>query len=400
MVSWAVVPYIPLELLRNGASTTTVGIVVGGNAFGFVLGQYPAALLVGRIPVRRAVAIALVLEALGTIVLLLTASPFLLIPLRMAVGGGRAVIMQCGRVVVGRSIPNERRGEAFGIAGAMTMAGTTVGTLAGGIIAEARLSYVFIVAAVSALLAIPACLRLRVTPGREPGERAAHVPDAAARAPAVKRYFEALMPLTRLPQGHGALLAGILLETLAGALLIGVYNSVWSIFLGHHAAPPWVLGFSYALFTAPYLVLAPLTGRIGDRGNRKAMALVGTVTSSLLMLAYTRLNWLPVILFGELVESVSGSLAEPALSAMVTEVGTDDVQEKVFGLVGTVQAVSVGGGAMLGGWLLGWGVNVPLVAGGALTLGLAGAAALVWHLRSRPRVNAPRPAAADVLPGS
>ncbi|HEX3956083.1 MAG TPA: MFS transporter [Trebonia sp.] len=395
MVAWSVVPFIPLELLHKGASPTAVGVVVAGSGFGYLFGQYPAALLVGRIPVHRAAAIALLLEALGTIIILYTANPLLLVPLRLAVGGGRAVIGQCARAVVVRSIPNERRGEAFGIVGALTMAGTTVGTLGGGLLAEVQLNYVFVVAAASTLIAMPICLRLRVVPGHEPSEPPAHAPAATAR-----RYFEAVVPLTRLQRGHRALLIGLLLETLGGALLIGVYNSVWSIFLRHHGAPVWVLGFAYALFTVPYLFLAPLAGRIGDRGHRKTMALAGTVTSSLLMLAYTRLSSLPAILSGELVEAVSGSLAEPALAAMVTEVGTEDVQEKVFGLVGTVQAASVGGGAMLGGWLLGWGVNVPLVAGGALALGFAGSAALVWRLVPQPEMKAPQPTAADVLPGT
>jgi hypothetical protein len=134
------------------------------------------------------------------------------------------------------------------------------------------------------------------------------------------------------------LLAAVLINV-GGNFAAGTYDVVWSIWLDRLGANPELIGFTFAMFGLPILVLSPYFGRRIDRGGLVGFLVIGGIAPAVAGVAYTLLAdpvlAVPLIL----VEATGFAMLNPALYAIVaagSPAGRSSTAQGVFGASGTV----------------------------------------------------------------
>ena len=171
----ALLPVLPLYFTEQGVDLALLGLVIAA---------WPAARLVGepifgwladrtaRVPLM---VIGLVATGVFSFLPLVFTGPLAFVLLRAGAGLATAVYDPAARGYLTDATPPDRRGEAFGLYGAVQMGGLLLGPAIGAFGAErfGGISFVFVFGGVAAwLAAIPIGLR-----GRETGERTHPAPS-------------------------------------------------------------------------------------------------------------------------------------------------------------------------------------------------------------------------------
>ncbi len=113
---------------------------------------------------------------------------------------------------------------------------------------------------------------------------------------------------------------------------------IWSIFLERLGAGLQLIGFTFAMFGLPILVLSPFFGRRVDRGSLTPFLIAGTVLPVFAALAYTVISnpvlSVPLIL----VESTGSAIGSPALFTVIalgSPAGRESTTQGLVGAAGT-----------------------------------------------------------------
>ena len=109
------------------------------------------------------------------------------------------------------------------------------------------------------------------------------------------------------------------------------------------------VGFSFALFGLPILILSPLVGRLVDRRGPIVFIVVGSLGAIVTSLIYTVVHDLGVLALVVIVEGAGWALVSPALYAVVargTPAGRSSTAQGVFGASGTL--ANIGASALAG----------------------------------------------------
>lgn len=356
---WAAVPYLPIFLteLDNDIPASLIGVAVAASSLGMLCGQYPMARLATKMSIRTFIVANLLLEGislLGTVIAAMNGSlPAILtiIALRFITGIARAGLAQATRAAVRKTSVIEQRSEVYGLVGAADIAGITLGTFLAGLIAYSGVSMVFVAGAIACAACIPLALSLpRVAPGQ--------VADPA-QPPATT--LSGIRPIL-LP------LAILLFFTVASTVLIGTYNSAWGPYLRDRGASEGEVGFLFALFTIPFIVIAPLFGRWAKTTRRRVFGIIiGTALAVAAALAYPVLTWMPIVIVAELLAASGAAAAEPSLDALVSDISDDEeAQSKIFGIAGTVTSGISAASAIMAGFLMPTGVGIPFLVAGII----------------------------------
>ena len=159
-----------------GLSATTFGLAASAFFWTYGAMQPLVGWISDRVPVYRALAFALALWSVSTLLTGFVRGLALLVVLRLLLGLGESFVFPCVSKIIARHVPPERRGIANAVVAVGLALGPAVGTLAGGAIL-ARLGWeaVFVAfGAVTLLWLVPWTFVVRALPGE----------SSAASAPA------------------------------------------------------------------------------------------------------------------------------------------------------------------------------------------------------------------------
>jgi len=348
----ALLPVLPLYFTEQGVDLALLGLVIAA---------WPAARLVGepifgyladrtaRVPIM---VVGLIATGVFSFLPLVFTGPLAFVLLRAGSGLATAAYDPAARGYLTDATPPDRRGEAFGLYGAVQMGGLLLGPAIGALGAGffGGISFVFVFGGIAALLAaIPIGLR-----GRESGERTHPAPAADStefppEAPSTTRRAAAaidadrgvretsgLPPPTRL-WNRG--LIAVLIINAGGYFAGGTYEVIWSLFLQRLGAGLDLIGLTFAMFGLPVLLLSPFFGRQVDRRGSLAFIIIGSILPAVMGLAYTRITdpflAVPMIL----IEATGFAMLNPALYAVVaanSPIGRTSTAQGIFGAAGTV----------------------------------------------------------------
>jgi len=113
---------------------------------------------------------------------------------------------------------------------------------------------------------------------------------------------------------HKAVWVALVLS-LAITAPVGMYNSMWAKFLADRGASGFVIAVSLAVFTLPFIVIAPMAGRFVDRVGPLKGSVWGIWIVAIIVMAYGFIGSVLVIILVGLIESVGQALAGPGTAA-------------------------------------------------------------------------------------
>lgn len=129
----------------------------------------------------------------------------------------------------------------------------------------------------------------------------------------------------------------------------------------------FVYGWLVGLYALMQFLFAPVIGNLSDRFGRRPVILISLLGSGL---DYFLLAWapsLPWFFLGRLISGVSGANFSAA-AAYIADISPPERRSANFGLIGAAFGIGFIFGPALGGWLGHYGLRVPFMAAGILTL--------------------------------
>lgn len=112
----------------------------------------------------------------------------------------------------------------------------------------------------------------------------------------------------------------VLLLSVAVTAPVGTYNAIWPRFLADRGASAFVIAASLAIFTLPFMVIAPVAGRFVDRVGPMRGSVWGIWIVAIIVMAYGLIGSVSAIIAVSLIESVGQALAGPGTAAAMARV--------------------------------------------------------------------------------
>jgi DHA1 family multidrug resistance protein-like MFS transporter len=314
--------------------------------------------------------------------------------------------------IVAAVSPLSERGRAFGTIYAAQLAGMAIGPLVGSLIGVEHMHLLFVVAAAGALLAcLPTAWATRAITGRLGVTGGADTPDGAgAESGVVERGVAegevvagglleggALLeggviaaggvdgdgvegPRTRHhePFPWGRPIVGALAAAAAVGLLIGVYESCWTLLLESRGAASWQIGLSWTLFAVPFVAMSVPAGRLADRFDRRWLVVAGLASSACFAVSYPFIHDIGWLVGLGAVEAVGVALIYPSLQSLLTEFSPSEHHGQAQGIFATGETAATALAAGLGGWLFGMASWLPFVAMAIPAMLFTAAVPVIW----------------------
>lgn len=370
----AILPLLPEYLRHGGASDAVVGLVMAAYFVAALVSQYPAGRLADRVGRRRVLLGGIGCYAAGSAAFLAPFGPVTDIAFRALQGVGAGAAEVAALAMVSGAVPLERRGRAFGSIYAGQLGGMAIGPLVGSVVGLGAMHATFVGAALAALVAgVPVVASAAIGAHGAP-DRGADVAGlvrwpatgaAGQGGPVVRRWARAAGWRGLPPAAAGALVAAA-----AFGLVIGVYESCWTLLLVQRHARPWQIGLSWTLFALPFAAMSGPGGWLADHADRRWLV-VGSLTSSIgFCTLYPFLHQVVLLLALGPVEALGSAIALPSAQSLLTQGARPAELGAVQGLFSTSQTGAIAVAAAAGGTLFGLAAWAPFVAG-------AGCAALV-----------------------
>jgi DHA1 family tetracycline resistance protein-like MFS transporter len=129
----------------------------------------------------------------------------------------------------------------------------------------------------------------------------------------------------------------------------------------------YLYGWLVGLYALMQFLFAPVIGNLSDRFGRRPVILLSLFGSGL---DYFLLAWAPTLpwfFVGRLISGITGANYSAA-AAYIADVSPPERRAANFGLIGAAFGLGFIFGPALGGWLGHYGLRVPFLAAGALTL--------------------------------
>ncbi|HEY9899326.1 MAG TPA: MFS transporter [Pantanalinema sp.] len=347
----AVLPVLPLYASEQGADLHFVGLMVGAYMATSLVCQYPAGWLSDRFGRRGLMFAGLAAYALASLGFLVFRSPEAFVVLRGIEGIAGACFTPAALAYVADRAPEGERGRRLAHLTVAQNGGMLVGPAIGGALASlCGLASPFVALAVL-------CLGGALLTARLPG---------AGRAAARERHREQAMSGAGWAEVRWALFTGLAARALAGGFAMGLYESVWALYLKDLGASTWLISMSWTAFALPAIVLAGVAGRLIDSTGPARLVVWGTLFSSLLVASYAMTERIEVVLFLSVIDGIGFAFAYPAQNALTMLVSPEALRGRVIGLVAGISTLGALVGAVLTPPLLGRGPVWCFGAGGAV----------------------------------
>lgn len=133
------------------------------------------------------------------------------------------------------------------------------------------------------------------------------------------------------------------------------------------ASASFVYGWLAGLYALMQFLFAPVIGNLSDRFGRRPVILLSLFGSGL---DYFLLAWAPTLpwfFLGRILSGISGANYSAAV-AYIADVSPPEKRAANFGILGAAFGIGFVFGPALGGWLGHYGLRVPFIAAGVLTL--------------------------------
>lgn len=351
----AVLPMLPLYLRARSLDVGLVGVVMGAFFVAGVVTQYAAGHLSDRVGHRRVMVAGLVVYAAASLGFLADVGAGGYTGLRALQGVGAGALQIAGLALIGVVVPLERRGRAFSTVFAAQLSGMAVGPLLGAAAGVAHMRLLFVLSAVTAVVAM--------------------TPVLGAKLPPSVRTTQATRERLRVSRG----LVGVVVVGVAGGLGAGVYETCWSLLITSRHAAQWQVGLSWALFAVSFALFSPVAGRLSDRFDRRHLALAGVVVMTGFLLGYPfvpRAAWL--VALGPF-EALAVATAFPAAQSLMSQLVAPGALGRAQGLFTTVESAAIGVMAVASGYLFGMARWLPFLAGGAVATVLSALLPVLWR---------------------
>jgi predicted MFS family arabinose efflux permease len=261
---------------------------------------------------------------------------------------------------IAATIDQSRAGEQLGRLAASELAGFTVGPVVGGALVEpfgVRVPFLLFaaLAAVAFVLLAPR-----------------HVPVLPTGA-------ESARPSLALLRYRGVVVATLFALVLF--LPVGIYDSLWDRYLTDLGASNAFIGFTFALYSVPFITLSTFGGRLADRVGHIRACIVGTTAITPLVMLYGLLDAPLALALVTTVEAIFQALAVPAAQAAMADAAPPGRAAAGQGLAGATQLAGAALSAFVAAPVYGrWGAEVVFT-GAAVVLAVIGVTAVVIHRR-------------------
>jgi len=378
----------PVRILyaqSRGASLAIISAMASAFLLSNFAAQYPSGWLAGRFGRRRVLVASLLVQAALSLVYLPIADPGLFVALRVVEGLAAAAVLPAARALVADAVPNERRGEAYGLFSAFFNAGFLLGPALGGLLAATGYASAFIGAVVCRLVAVGIVLAL--------------VPETARWPDGTRRNRDRDRGRTLGWRELAALpLLGAYLLAFGDYLFVGFDQALLPLWLQDHlGASVTVIGLAYVAWAGPSIVLSPVGGGVADRRRRSALILCFGLAQVPFYVVYGLANaaWLIVALFA--LHAVVYAFIAPAVDAHLAAAAPTHALARVQGTYSAAGLFGAFAGANVLTALYAVSFRLPLFALGAVygACVLAGAliirSAEARRLVATPAVPAARP---------
>lgn len=347
--------------------TYGLGLMSSASFFASLAGQLGVARHLDGRRARPVLLAALVLAsvaplwfALGTDLWSLTAS--------RALGGiAYGVVMPAALRAGTAGVPAAERGGRLGLLSSAQMAGIVLGPLAGvGLYSIGGLSLPFEAVAGAQVVILVALLAV-------PGAGTVPEADAADRDE---------QPVRR-PRVTSPAVVAVLLIAVAAQLPNGLYDALWSRLLTDRGASTVLIGLSLALFGIPFVILAPIGGRLANRRAPLVWAAGGLIVASAFMASYGVVTIPALIVVLGVFESCAQAIVVPGGYAATASVFPDRLAATGQGWFSGAGTAAAGLAAIVAAPAYAAFGPGPVFAGGAATSALCAAlGVVVWRRRA------------------
>ncbi|MDF1656043.1 MAG: TCR/Tet family MFS transporter [Verrucomicrobiales bacterium] len=136
---------------------------------------------------------------------------------------------------------------------------------------------------------------------------------------------------------------------------------------GQVASASFIYGWLVGLYSLMLFIFAPVIGSLSDRFGRRPVILLSLFGTGL---DYFLLAWAPTLAWffvGRLISGITGANYSAA-AAYVADVSPPEKRSANFGIIGAAFGLGFIFGPALGGWLGEYGLRVPFIVAGILTL--------------------------------
>jgi MFS family permease len=310
-----VVPVRVLYAESRGASLAIIGAMASSYLISNFLFQYPSGWIADRWGRKPIMMLSLFLQAVVSASYLLITNPILFVVVRFAEGVVAAAYLPSARALITDAIPQERRGEAFGIYNAFFNTGFLLGPALGGFLAATGYASAFIGAVIFRLIAIVIIAVLVKPLPRKQTIEEEHVEQVSMRE------------LFAMP-----LLAAYIMA-FVDYLFVGFDISLTPLWLHDHlGASVAMIGIIYMAFSITGIVSAPFGGRVADRRRRSTMIFVFGLAQVPLYFVYGLANVAITVAIAFAIHGIVYSFTVPALDAHLAVSSLPGARARIQGL--------------------------------------------------------------------
>lgn len=366
--------------------TYGLGLMSGASFFASLLGQVGVARFLDGRRARPVLVGALVLAGIAPLWFSLAGDLWSLTAARAAGGAAYGVVMPAALRAGTAGVAAEDRGRRLGYISSAQMAGIVFGPLAGvALYAVGDLALPFqAVAAAQAMILVA----LLLTPGA--GAVAVTGPVADVDGDTSPGPGPASGAAAHPRLGSPAVVA-VLLVAVASQLPNGLYDALWSRLLTDRGASTVLIGLSLALFGIPFVILAPVGGRLAGRRAPLPWAAGGLVVAACFMASYGTVGAPVLIVVLGVFESCAQAIVVPGGYAATAAVFPEALAATGQGWSSGAGTAAAGAAAVVAAPAYAAFGPGPVFAGGALASALCAATAVAIWRRARTPVRAVEP---------
>jgi len=371
----------PLRMLyaqAHHATLSELGVMAGAFFLAPILFQIPLGWLIDRVGRLPVLLFAMIGHAIIGVAYILFNSPVDLIVLRFLEGVVIAGLIPATAAYVADVTTSEHRAEAYGVLSAATNGGLLVGPLLGGMVGQ-QFGFAAAYAMCVAFESIAVVLVLLYV--REPIR---HVNTHAG---------DQEVPWRRFLSGP---LLGIYALTFAFQIVMGMFGSLWTIWVNDLGGSYTYIGFTFTVFALPGILLGAIGGRMAGRWGLAPTLLWFGLSIGLLYASYGFVTNLIVLLGLGILEGVLLAFLQPAMQALLADASPPEARGKAQGIAGFSGSLGGAGAAFCSLPLYHWNHPAPFVISGAVTMAgtLCAALGAVWLRRHGPELTQARVARA------
>lgn len=356
--------------------TYGLGLMSGAAFFASLLGQVGVARFLDGRRARPVLVGALVLAGIAPLWFALAGDLWSLTAARAVGGVAYGVVTPAALRAGTAGVAAEDRGARLGYISSAQMAGIVFGPLAGvALYAVGDLALPFEAVAAAQAVILAAVL---LTPGA--GAVAVTAPVADGDGNTIPGPGPGVAVRPRL--GSPAVVA-VLLVAVASQLPNGFYDALWSRLLTDRGASTVLIGLSLALFGIPFVILAPLGGRLAGRRAPLPWAAGGLVVAACFMASYGMVGAPTLIVVLGVFESCAQAIVVPGGYAATAAVFPEALSATGQGWSSGAGTAAAGAAAVVAAPAYAAFGPGPVFAGGALVSALCAAAAVATWRRAR-----------------